>query len=245
MNFRAFLFAAIASLVVVKSEVKMIGHDQVQPFAQPEPTTESEKSAVKYKPQLHISYGCHPYPAVQADGSVNGGLKWTFWSWADSDCKGSGLGSQVYSRSDWHRGKWAIVYAWYFPKGRDFEHSFKRGHRHYWLYAILWTDSPNPDTSTILGVSVPNGFRDKSAAPDAQFVIDGKTIKFDSYRSFTTGRQDLGLTEKTGDTQDLITWEQLTEEARTALSNMNFDGPRQKIVVPMKDGDFAERLARA
>ncbi|KAE8898632.1 hypothetical protein PF010_g21866 [Phytophthora fragariae] len=60
MNLRAFLLGAIASLAAVNADVTMINHDTVKPFAQPEPTTESEKSAVKYKPQLHISYGCHP-----------------------------------------------------------------------------------------------------------------------------------------------------------------------------------------
>ncbi|KAE9318489.1 hypothetical protein PR003_g18215 [Phytophthora rubi] len=75
MNLYALLLAAVASLVAVHAEVTYIDHDQVQPFPEPKPTTDSEKCAVKYKPQFLVSYGCHPYPAVQADGAVSAGLK--------------------------------------------------------------------------------------------------------------------------------------------------------------------------
>ncbi|KAE8898595.1 hypothetical protein PF005_g29176 [Phytophthora fragariae] len=223
----------------------MINHDQVKPFAQPEPTTESGKSAVKYKPQLRISYGCHPYPAVQTDGSVSAGLKWS--GWPDGKCKGSGLGSQVFSRSDWYKGKWAIMYAWYFPKGREYIRKHKSGHRHYWSYAIVWTDNPNPDNSTILGVSMLVG--GGATPPKSKYVIDGTTVKFDSYRctSLWGGKQGVRLTTKSGGTQDLITWEQLTDEARTALSDADFDvnWSLRKVVMPLKDDAFTERLEKA
>ncbi|GMF12889.1 unnamed protein product [Phytophthora lilii] len=199
----------------------MINHDQVQPFAQPEPTTDSEKTAIKYKPQLHISDGCHPYPAVQANGSVSAGLKWA--GWADGDCKGSGLGSQVYSRSDWFRGKWAIMYAWYFSKGRQ-PIFFRLGHRHFWSYAIVWLDSDKPHNSTILGVSVSFKW---TTSVKPKYVIDGTTIKFDSFFDVFGYK----FTEKSGEIQDLITWEQLTDKARTALSeaDLKFTGQRTQI----------------
>uniref|UniRef100_H3GF45 Necrosis inducing-like protein NPP1 type n=1 Tax=Phytophthora ramorum TaxID=164328 RepID=H3GF45_PHYRM len=246
MNLRAFLLAAVASLAAVKADVEMIDHDTVQPFAQPEPTTDSEKTAVKFKPQLHISYGCHPYPAVNANGSVNAGLKWA--GWADGDCKGSGLGSQVYSRSDSYKDKWAIMYAWYFPKGRQYIHKYHSGHRHYWSYGIVWTDSSSPDNSTILGVSMSAGvgYR-KVSPPKSKFVIDGTTVKFDSYKSFWGSKQGVRLTKKTGDTQDLITWEQMTEEARTALVDTDFDveWSLKKVVMPLSDDAFTERLEKS
>ncbi|KAG6623921.1 necrosis inducing-like protein NPP1 type [Phytophthora cinnamomi] len=74
MNLIALLLAAVASFVAVQAERKVytrINHDEVQPFPQAKPTTDSEKAAVKYKPQLHVSYGCQPYPAIQADGAVS------------------------------------------------------------------------------------------------------------------------------------------------------------------------------
>ncbi|ETI54141.1 hypothetical protein F443_03018 [Phytophthora nicotianae P1569] len=233
-------------MTAVNADVVMINHDTVKPFTQPEPTTASEKSAVKYKPQLHISYGCHPYPAVQEDGSVSAGLKWA--GWADGDCKGSGLGSQIYSRSDWYKDKWAIMYAWYFPKGRQYIRKYRSGHRHYWSYAIVWTDNPNPDNSTILGVSMSSGVGYmKRSPPKSEYVIDGTTVKFDSYNSFWGSKQGVRLTKKSGDTQDLITWEQLSKQARTALSEADFDvqWTLKKVVMPLKDGAFTDRLQKA
>ncbi|GMF12903.1 unnamed protein product [Phytophthora lilii] len=247
MNLRSFLLGAIASLLVaVNADVKMINHDQVQPFAQPEPTTDSEKTAIKYKPQLHISYGCHPYPAVQADGSVSAGLKWA--GWADGDCKGSDLGSQVYSRSDWYKDKWAIMYAWYFPKGQQYISKYRSGHRHFWSYGIVWLDSDKADNSTILGVSMSAGvgFR-KATPPKSKYVVDGTTVKFDSYLSFWGSKLGVRLTKKSGDTQDLITWEQLTDEARTALSEADFDvdWSTRKVVMPFDDEVFTDKLKKA
>uniref|UniRef100_H3GF80 Necrosis inducing-like protein NPP1 type n=1 Tax=Phytophthora ramorum TaxID=164328 RepID=H3GF80_PHYRM len=246
MNLRAFLLAAIASLAVVKADVEMIDHDTVQPFAQPEPTTDSEKTAVKFKPQLHISYGCHPYPAVNANGSVNAGLKWAGWD--DGDCKGSGLGSQVYSRSDWYKDKWAIMYAWYFPKGRQYTSAYRTGHRHYWSYGIVWTDSSSPDNSTILGVSMSAGVGfGKATPPKSKYVVDGTTVKFDSFRSFWGSKMGVKLTTKEGEMQDLITWEQMTEEARTALTDADFDvdWSVRKVVMPMSDDVFMTKLKKA
>ncbi|OWZ18189.1 Necrosis inducing protein NPP1 [Phytophthora megakarya] len=245
MNLRTFIFGAIASLVVVHADVAEVDHDEVKPFAQVEPTTDSEKSAIKYKPQLRISYGCHPYPAVQEDGAVSSGLKWSGWS--NGDCKGSELGSQVYSRSDWYKGKWAIMYAWYFPKGRQYISKYRYGHRHFWSYGIVWTDNPNPDNSTIQGVSMSAGVGyDKATPPKSKYVIDNTTVKFESYKSFWGSKQGVQLTKKEGETQDLITWEQLTDEARTGLTDTDFgvDWSFRKVVVPMLDDVFEEKLEK-
>ncbi|TYZ63929.1 hypothetical protein PybrP1_010507 [[Pythium] brassicae (nom. inval.)] len=70
----AFLLAsALASIAAVNAAV--ISHDAVKPFAQPAPTTSAHEAAIKFKPQIHISNGCHPYPAVDAAGNTSGGLK--------------------------------------------------------------------------------------------------------------------------------------------------------------------------
>ncbi|KAI9985637.1 hypothetical protein PInf_005026 [Phytophthora infestans] len=233
MNIRVFVCVAIASLAgVTVAEVVMIDHNTVQPFAEPYPTSEAEKSAIKYKPQLRISYGCHPYPVVQADGALSAGLNWA--GWAHQKCKGSGLGSQIYSRSDWYKGKWAIMYAWYFPRRRQ-----RSGHR------IIWTDSSSPDNSTLLGVSGV-GYM-KRVPPKPQYVIDNTTVKLDSYNSFWGNKQGIRLSEKAGDTQNLITWDQLSNMARTALTEANFDvkWSAKNVVMPLKDHTFMETLKKA
>nr|QHG11501.1 NEP1-like protein 1 [Plasmopara viticola] len=73
-------------------EAKWIRHSDVRPFPQPEPMTVEEKVAVMLKPELHVSSGCHPYPAVNDLGETNGGLKTT--GAPSGMCKGSGWGSQ-------------------------------------------------------------------------------------------------------------------------------------------------------
>ncbi|ETN14655.1 hypothetical protein PPTG_22174 [Phytophthora nicotianae INRA-310] len=223
----------------INANIPTIDHDEVQPFEEMEPTTDSEKSAIKYKPQLHISDGCHPYPVVQADGSVSAGLKWS--GRYRSGCKGSDLGSQVYSRSAWYKGKWAIMYAWYFPKGANPVSVFGSGHRHYWLHAIVWTDSPNPDNSTILGASMAGTTNnEKTSTVKSKYLANGTSLKLDSFVGLWTGIQALRLTKKSGETQDLITWEQLTDEARDALSDFSFESSesREWVVMPLRDSAF-------
>uniref|UniRef100_H3G7M7 Necrosis inducing-like protein NPP1 type n=1 Tax=Phytophthora ramorum TaxID=164328 RepID=H3G7M7_PHYRM len=193
-----------------------IDHDKVQPFAEPEPTTDSEKAAVKFKPQLLVTYGCYPYPAVQADGSVSAGLRGS--GPADGECRGSSLGSQVYSRSDWYEDKWAIMYTWYLPKGRPTKYQ----RRHFWETAVVWIDDPALANSTILGVSLNYGWRSKEETPVAPRFLDGSSVKLNSYRGYGFPKPRLQFTQIDGEFQDLITWEQLTEEARDALSTADF-----------------------
>ncbi|KAK1942627.1 hypothetical protein P3T76_006126 [Phytophthora citrophthora] len=239
MNLGAFVLSALAVLVMVQAEVNYIDHDTVKPFSQPKPKTDSEKAAVKFKPQLLVSYGCHPYPAVQADGSVSAGLKGS--GPVDGECGGSDLGSQVYSRSDWYKDKWAIMYTWYLPKGRPTKYQ----RRHFWMTAVVWIDDPSLSNSTILGVSLNYGWRLKSKSPVETQFLEDSSVKLESFRGFTAPRPKLRFTTQAGETQDLITWEQLTVEARTGLNNANFNDAlikRTKREMPLKDGVFEKIL---
>ncbi|KAE8998121.1 hypothetical protein PF005_g13660 [Phytophthora fragariae] len=149
MNLRSLLLVAAIAVAGVFDSVRgvIINHDKVQPFAQPAPVTVSEKAAIKFKPSLYIINGCHPYPAVNAAGETSGGLKAS--GKPNGDCKGSGLGSQVYGRAAWHKDLWAIMYAWYFPK----EQGRSKGKRHKWTAAVVWLDNPALENPTILAVS--------------------------------------------------------------------------------------------
>ncbi|OWZ16846.1 Necrosis inducing protein NPP1 [Phytophthora megakarya] len=119
MHFYTFVLTLISVLVAIHAEVTYIDYDQVEPFTQPKPTTVSDKAAVKYKPLLTVSFGCYPYPVVQADGAVSAGLGgFGGFGYVQESCMGSNLGSQVYARSAWYNEKWAIMYAWYLPRGQ-------------------------------------------------------------------------------------------------------------------------------
>ncbi|CAH0473511.1 unnamed protein product [Peronospora belbahrii] len=69
--------------------------DQVVPFPEVLPEDDIFKLGLRIKLQLHISSGCHPYPAVNRYGFTAYGLS-DFKVF--TSCKGSPLGSQVYGR---------------------------------------------------------------------------------------------------------------------------------------------------
>ncbi|POM79666.1 LOW QUALITY PROTEIN: Hypothetical protein PHPALM_2604 [Phytophthora palmivora] len=214
---------------------KKIGHDEVVPFKQPVTVTIAEKAAVKFKPQLHISNGCHAYPAVNIAGQTSGGLKTS--GAPSAGCKGSGWGSQAYGRSTWHNGVWAIMYAWYFPKDSP---STGLGHRHDWEHVVVWIDNPDVPEPKILAVT-PSAHSGYSAQvpPDAD-KVEGNSVKV-NYESSWPINHALESTTKGGDYQDLIMWHQLTDAARQGLQNTNFGSAN----VPMKDGNFIGKLDKA
>ncbi|EGZ11798.1 hypothetical protein PHYSODRAFT_377094, partial [Phytophthora sojae] len=77
-----------------------IAHDKVEPLAQPEPVTVSEKTGVMFKPQIEYKLGCTSFPAVNTAGETSKGLP------ADGLelCDKAHLGSQVYGRATWFNG---------------------------------------------------------------------------------------------------------------------------------------------
>ncbi|KAG6587324.1 Necrosis inducing protein NPP1 [Phytophthora cinnamomi] len=212
-----------------------IPHDKVQPFAQPEPVTISERAGVKFKPQIHISNGCHPYPAVNEAGETGSGLKPT--GSHNSKCKRSGWNSQVYGRSTWYRGVWAIMYVWYFPK--DSPSPFF-GHRHDWEQVIVWIDNPDVPEPKILAVT-PSAHADftKQVPPKADNV-DGTSVKV-NYESHWPKNHELGSTSKGGEFQDLIMWSQLSENARRALNSVSWG----KANIPINDWAFQRQIEKA
>ncbi|KAE9306664.1 hypothetical protein PF008_g21410 [Phytophthora fragariae] len=221
MNLRSLLATVIAVAGALGSVGGVrIGHDKMQPFAQPEPVIVSEKAAIKFKPNLQIHDGCHPYPAVNAAGETSGGLKGT--GDPDGDCKGSPLGSQVYGRASWYKDLWAIMYVWYFPKEQD--RTFK-GKRHKWTAAVVWLDNPALEKPKILAVStigIDGVYKINKSGGE---YINGTSIML----AYETGVTTTGLTLATVmdnvESQDLIMWEQMPDAARSGLTGGDFAYP--------------------
>ncbi|KAF1780900.1 Necrosis inducing protein [Phytophthora cactorum] len=202
MNFHVIFLATITAIAAAGAQSKVVPYDT---------------AILKYKPQLKIEEGCHPYPAVQKDGAVGSGLS---WSGPDNiGCKGSPLGSQVYARSTWLKGKWAVMYAWYFPKGRaPIPAPRSYGHRHGWEYA----ESPTPKE-----------------------YLDGNSLKVAYYFNGDSINTAVKYTVDAGEFQDLIMWDQLSGLARDALVNTDWDETPfnvARVKMPMKDGVFMEKL---
>uniref|UniRef100_H3H0B8 Necrosis inducing-like protein NPP1 type n=1 Tax=Phytophthora ramorum TaxID=164328 RepID=H3H0B8_PHYRM len=234
MNIGRFFIVVTVALFSIKAD--SIDHDKVQPFPQPQPVTISEKAGVKFKPKLFIQEGCVSYPAVNAAGEPSGGLKGTG---DDSGCKLPSLGSQVYGRAEWYNDVWAIMYAWYFPKGFWDKCPYWR---HDWSNVVVWIDNPDVETSKVLGLSLStseNKYGHKYAP--AESIRNGTTPMLYRYLP-SFGSAGLNTYVDLGQFQDLIMWDQLTDAARAALNDQDNFGRTE---VPISDDHFPEHLEKA
>nr|AGC56252.1 NPP1-like protein [Plasmopara viticola] len=216
-------------------EAKWIRHSEVRPFPQPEPITVEEKVAVMLKPEIHVTNGCHPYPAVNDLGETNSGLK---TKGAPSGmCKGSGWGSQVYGRHALFKGVWAIMYSWYFPKDMP---STDFGHRHDWEHVIVWIEKPVVENVKILAVtpSAHDGY--SKQVPPNPGHLNGLAAKI-NYESKWPINHALEPTGLGGEKQDLILWEQLSSNARHALNIVHWGDAN----TPFNDYVFMGKLEKA
>ena len=211
-------------------------HDKIQPFSELEPKTPAEKAGVRFKPQIKFVDGCRSYAAVDAAGHNSGGLKPK--GQPEGKCKGSGFGSQIYGRSAPFGNKWAIMYALYFPKDMKV---LNRGYRHAFEHVIVWIDDIALKDPKILAVtSRRNKEYQKIVSPDPR-CMDGDSVKLFYESEVLDGYHQLSCSTFRGEFQPLIMWEQLTNEARTALETVNWG--RDKM--PLGDVAFNESLGQA
>ncbi|KAG7399902.1 hypothetical protein PHYBOEH_007588 [Phytophthora boehmeriae] len=229
-------FIAVAAAVVTAIGAATIEHDKVQPFAQPHPVTISEKVAIRFKPSLAVEGGCHPYPAVNAAGEINGGLKPS--GSPSGGCEKPKLGSQIYGRAGWHNDLWAIMYAWYFPKD---DPRIWSSHRHDWESIVVWIDNPDANPPVIQAIAVwGDDYSSFDVTTRYEDFVNGSSpnIRYNSEASLTDYRIDLVFLDDSAEFQDLIMWEQLTGEARLALERTDFGDTK----VPFNDATFQSRL---
>ncbi|ETL86180.1 hypothetical protein L917_14375 [Phytophthora nicotianae] len=226
------LTVAMAGILAC-SQAKELAYDSVVPLPETEDSTNEYSLALQFKPQLLVDTGCHPYPAVDADGNTNAGLSLV----SLKSCQNPSLGSQIYARASVYEGSYAIMYAWYFP--RDRRGAF--GHRHAWEHAILWLDSTGGDDATIEAVSaeVDDGEYFTIEDPTEDMVDDETSVKFkyeeDAFSHY------VNVTTEAGEFQDLVVWEDMPKAARTAL-NLNDFG---EATVPFNEENFLDNLEGA
>ncbi|EEY63254.1 NPP1-like protein [Phytophthora infestans T30-4] len=193
--------------------------------------------------KVHV---CVPFPAVNAEGETTGGLQ---GSTGNDACKYAPLGSQVYGRAGWYKDVWAIMYAWYFPKGFFMEFASRRRD---WKSVVVWINNPGFETPMIAGASMSKSgakYAKETKMLQKYFVGSGRgwetAISNTSLRfKFNTniGHGSLDLSVEKGEYQDLIMWEQLTGAARAALNDgKNF----RNAEVPISDEHFEKHLDSA
>ncbi|MCL0330678.1 NPP1 family protein [Apilactobacillus xinyiensis] len=243
MKLKKYLLASAAtgmlalSLNAVSTNAKVINHDQVVGFKEVNPSNLTERIEKQYKPYLQVLSGAVPFPAVNANGDTSGGLQ------ASGDPHGHASQSvgQVYARSGWYQGKWAIMYSWYFPKDEPDTHI--GGHRHDWENIVVWLDNPSNKNPKVLKISYSAhggyksyGYSDKTFRGNNPLVAYGNTTSL--------GIMDHSLMpayNQVGGQQPLIDWNDLTPAARNALTNTDFG----KANVPFKDGSFENNLNKS
>ncbi|WP_366290945.1 NPP1 family protein [Paenibacillus sp. AN1007] len=214
------------------AEAAVINHDQVVGFQEVTPVTAMQITAKRFQPFLKVYHGCVPFPAVDAQGNTSAGL-------ATSGSHNGGCSSnlgQVYSRSAWHNGVWAIMYAWYFPKDNP---SPGLGHRHDWEGIVVWVDNPAVANPKVLSIAYSGHGQFTKVAPSSS-NMQGDHPKI-SYNSTWPLNHELGVTNVVGGTQPLIGWDDLTPAARNALNTTDFGSAN----VPFNDNNFANNLNKA
>ncbi|KAG7384875.1 hypothetical protein PHYBOEH_009259 [Phytophthora boehmeriae] len=215
----------VSSLALIQAAT--LDLDDVVPFPESKPTTNENTVALEFKPKLAMGGHCRPYPAVDEDGNVSEGGGNILYI----RCEGSPHGSQVYGRVAKYKEFWAIMYAWYFPRAGFNSHS--------WENVIVWLDSLTAN-ATISAVSTTSilGRYDVMSPVDPS-VLDGNSLKVYYRKLF--GSRSIWPTKHSGIFQDLVMWDDMSEEARTALENADFDSA----TVPMTDANFLANVEKA
>lgn len=229
-----FIIAGVLTCVAsLNTYAAVIAHDAVVGFAEQAATTGEQKSALNFRPYLHVVNGCVPFPSVDAAGNVGGGLAPT--GGTNAGCSSS-VG-QVYVRSAWYNGVWAIMYSWYMPKD---EPSSDIGHRHDWENAVVWIDNPDTANPVVLAVSVSeHGGYSYALAGGVTFSGTHPIVKYESIWPLDHALF-LDDTVSTG-VQPLIHWNQLTSAAQSTLTSYDYGSAN----VPFKDANFTNNLAKA
>ncbi|BAB04114.1 NPP1 family protein [Halalkalibacterium halodurans] len=228
-----FLLSILASISLVSpANAAVIDHDKVVGFEEVTPTTITQKVAKRFQPYLTVSTGCVPFPAVDADGNTSGGL-------APTGPHNGGCSShigQVYSRSTWHNGVWAIMYAWYFPKDSP---SPGLGHRHDWEGIVVWVDNPANPSPQLLSIAYSQHGNFYNVAPTDRNTREQRPLI--RYSHAWPLNHSLWIHDQVGGTQPLIGWDDLTPAARHALNTTDFGAAN----VPFNDHNFINNLRKA
>ncbi|GMF28494.1 unnamed protein product [Phytophthora lilii] len=122
---------------------------------------------------------------------------------------------------------------------------FKKGKRHDWVNVVVWIDNPAAEAPKMIGVSPSSYVSTYSKyTPPPPDGLNGMSVMINYLTDANNdGFHTVDTTWKTGgEFQDLIMWEQLTDEARAALNGTDF-GEHAK--VPFIDANFEANLKLA
>jgi hypothetical protein len=206
----------------------------------------------RYEPYLHIAHGCQSYPAVSATGQVGGGLSNSGTPSGGCDSAANG---QTYTRGAWYNGRFAIMYAWYFPKDQ-IASGLNGGHRHDWESVVIWIDnreyssffplpnilltelSPaaNANPRVFGGAASGHGSYKKTTNPQMR----GNRLQVEYFTTFPTNHE-LQFTNTLGGDFDMIDYDTVSPAIKKAFNEYDWGSAN----CPFNQAHFLGNLAEA
>ncbi|KAF3004404.1 hypothetical protein E8E13_010211 [Curvularia kusanoi] len=212
----------------------VVNHDSLSPIPTRLQGGNIGRAIQMFSPLLHIAHGCQPYTAADDAGNVSGGLQDT--GNVSAGCRDPNKG-QTYARAAWHKGKFGIMYAWYFPKDQPNAGNVVGGHRHDWENIVVWIDNPDNASPRILGGAASgHGSYKRTNNPNRQ----GNNVKVEYFTRFPTNHE-LQFTDTTGRSYWISDWDAMPAAEKNALATANFGNAN----VPFKPDNFMSNLDKA
>ncbi|KAI9917533.1 hypothetical protein PsorP6_013290 [Peronosclerospora sorghi] len=126
------------------------------------------------------------------------------------------------------------------PRGLEDSPSHLLGHRHDWECVVVYINNPDVPNPEILGCSASSHGGFKKYSPCPSDVVDGYSVQIEYKHSWPMNHA-LDITGHKGGFQDLIMWEQMTDLARRALNDTNFDAAS----AAFNDYNFHKKIEQA
>ncbi|PSN65306.1 necrosis-and ethylene-inducing protein-like protein 1 precursor [Corynespora cassiicola Philippines] len=229
--------AAVAIGAPVESSLEtraVVNHDSLNPVRTRLQSGAIGRSIERFTPLMHIAHGCQPYTAVDDAGNTSGGLQDSGTS--SGGCRDTSKG-QIYARAAWHGGRFAIMYAWYWPKDQPIDGNVAGGHRHDWESVVVWLDNPANANPRIIGAAAS---AHGNYSPNTNPPRSGNNVKVEYFTTFPLNHA-LQFTQTTGRSYWINDWDAMPAAAKAGLTNANFGSAN----VPFTDGRFFGNLDRA
>ncbi|KAF1930658.1 putative necrosis and ethylene inducing peptide 1 precursor [Didymella exigua CBS 183.55] len=212
----------------------VVPHDSLNPIPTRLQDGNIGRAIQMFTPLIHIAHGCQPYTAADDAGNTSGGLQDT--GNVSAGCRDPNKG-QIYARAAWHKGKFAIMYSYYFPKDQPAAGNVVGGHRHDWENVVVWIDDPANNNPSILGGAA-SGHGAYSTTTNPNRL--GNNVKVESFVSFPRNHA-LQFTDTTGRSYWISDWDRMPDAAKSGLTNADFGSAN----VPFKPGNFEKNLDNA
>ncbi|KAL1642075.1 hypothetical protein SLS58_005663 [Diplodia intermedia] len=223
------------SIQALDTRAPTVPHDSLWPMPERVRGGVEGNAIRRYEPFLHIASGCQPYTAVNDRGQVSGGLDNT--GSATGGCRDDRRG-QTYARGVWHRGRYAIMYSWYFPKDQISDGGGNFGHRHDWENVVIWIDNPGNANPRVFGAGASgHGNYKKTGAPPMR---NGNRLQVEYMTNFPSNHE-LQFKTSPGREQWMIDWQELPKASRDALNEHKWGAAN----CPFNDGNFIKNLNNA